>query len=111
MPWSPRCRTPYWRGGHHLGGLSVVEPVPGYPTKHTAVAWSPRSLPPVGIDPKTPSPVYLARHGQTESNVLRRYAGYRAEPLTEVGRGQMIDLAARLGLRGIAEIWTSEVAR
>jgi broad specificity phosphatase PhoE len=55
--------------------------------------------------------VYLARHGQTESNVLRRYAGYSAEPLTALGRGQMSGLAARLGRCGIGEIWTSEVPR
>src|ERR1041385_8824909 len=55
--------------------------------------------------------VYLARHGKTESNVLRRYAGYSAEPITDVGRGQMSGLAARLGRCGIGEIWTSEVPR
>lgn len=55
--------------------------------------------------------VYLARHGQTESNLLRRYAGHSAEPLTEAGRGQISGLAVRLGLCGIGEIWTSEVAR
>src|SRR5882672_7152962 len=55
--------------------------------------------------------VYLARHGQTESNILRRYAGSGAEPITDRGRGQMSGLAARLGLCGIREIWTSEVAR
>jgi len=55
--------------------------------------------------------VYLARHGQTESNLVRRYAGYSAEPLTETGRGQISGLAAQLGLCGIAEIWTSAVAR
>ena len=55
--------------------------------------------------------VYLARHGQTESNVLQRYAGSGAEPITDRGRGQMSALAARLGLCGIGEIWTSEVAR
>jgi broad specificity phosphatase PhoE len=55
--------------------------------------------------------VYLARHGQTESNLLRRYAGRNAEPITDLGRGQMSGLAARLGLCGIGEIWTSEVRR
>ncbi|HEV8382704.1 MAG TPA: histidine phosphatase family protein [Gemmatimonadales bacterium] len=55
--------------------------------------------------------VYLARHGETESNLERRYAGYSAEPLTETGRSQMGGLAAQLGRCGIAEIWTSAVAR
>src|SRR5262245_65645988 len=55
--------------------------------------------------------IYLARHGQTASNAARRYAGYSPEPLTETGRSQMSGLGARLGLAGIGEIWTSEVAR
>jgi broad specificity phosphatase PhoE len=60
---------------------------------------------------KPPALVYLARHGQTESNAARRYAGYSQEPLTDVGRSQMSGLGARLALAGIGEIWTSEVAR
>jgi len=55
--------------------------------------------------------VYLARHGETASNVLRRYAGYSAEPLTERGQSQASGLAAELALAGIREIWTSEVVR
>lgn len=62
-----------------------------------------------------PSPVltttFLARHGETESNLRRCYAGYSPEPLTELGRGQSGGLAARLALAGLGEIWTSEVAR
>lgn len=54
---------------------------------------------------------YLARHGQTESNVLRRYGGYSSESLTDAGRAEMRGLAARLGASGIAEIRTSEVTR
>ncbi len=53
----------------------------------------------------------MARHGQTESNLLSRYAGFSSEPITRVGRAQMMDLATRLELCGIAEIWTSDVAR
>src|SRR3989454_10942168 len=55
--------------------------------------------------------VYVARHGQTESNLLRRYAGYSSEPLTKTGRSQMAGLAAQLALCGIAEIWTSAMTR
>jgi len=88
-----------------------VEPVLRHSINDVAAARSQRNPQPIGLQPKTRSLVYLARHGQTESNVLGRYAGYSAEPLTETGRGQMSALAARLGLRGIAEIWTSEVAR
>lgn len=65
----------------------------------------------VPVHHKSPTLVYLARHGQTESNAARRYAGYSPEPLTDVGRSQMTGLGARLALSGIAEIWTSEVAR
>jgi probable phosphoglycerate mutase len=43
--------------------------------------------------------------------VLHRYAGYSPEPITDIGRAQMSGLAARLGLCGIGEIWTSEVVR
>jgi len=61
--------------------------------------------------PRTGGVAYLARHGQTESNVLKRYAGYSSESLTDLGRSQMSQLAARVGLLGITEIWTSEVQR
>lgn len=54
---------------------------------------------------------YFARHGETESNLLGRYAGHNSEPLTDAGRSQMSGLAAQLGLLGIKEVWTSEVAR
>lgn len=54
---------------------------------------------------------YLARHGQTESNLLRRYGGSSSESLTDAGRAEMTGLAARLGECGIAEIRTSEVTR
>jgi broad specificity phosphatase PhoE len=55
--------------------------------------------------------VYLARHGQTTSNVQGRYAGYSREPITDAGRAQMGVLAARLARCGLREIWTSEVPR
>lgn len=55
--------------------------------------------------------MYLARHGQTESNVQGRYAGFSDESITDAGRAQMNDLASRLASCGVAEIWTSEVPR
>jgi broad specificity phosphatase PhoE len=55
--------------------------------------------------------VYLARHGQTESNVLGRYAGYSRESITDAGHAQMSALASRLARCGVGEIWTSEVPR
>ncbi len=57
------------------------------------------------------APVYVARHGQTASNLLGRYAGRSDELLTTVGREQIEDLASRLRNRGIAAIWTSQIAR
>lgn len=57
------------------------------------------------------SAVYVARHGETQSNVERRYAGAGAEPLTPAGRAQAVGLAERLGGVGIQEIRTSEIAR
>jgi probable phosphoglycerate mutase len=54
---------------------------------------------------------YLARHGQTASNLLRRYGGSSSESLTDAGRAEMSALATRLGGCGIAEIRTSEVTR
>lgn len=54
---------------------------------------------------------YLARHGETSSNVVGRYAGKSDEPLTPLGQSQVRSLAARLANCGIGQIWTSEVAR
>jgi probable phosphoglycerate mutase len=61
--------------------------------------------------PHPVTPIYLARHGQTESNLLRRYGGSSSESLTDAGRAEMSGLAARLGACGLAEIRTSEVTR
>ena len=73
--------------------------------------WGARHAPRASPGARRFSLVYLARHGQTQSNVLRRYAGYSAEPMTDFGRGQVSGLAARLGRCGLGEIWTSEVPR
>src|SRR5438445_1881331 len=103
-----------------LEGRDVVEPTPGDLLKESSSPVGQARVPRLRARPTrapgaTPKPgltvVYLARHGQTESNLLRRYAGYSPEPLTAAGRGQIGGLAAQLGLAGIAEIWTSEVAR
>jgi len=55
--------------------------------------------------------VFVARHGETQSNIERRYAGAGAEPLTAAGRAQALSLAERLLGVGIQEVRTSEIAR
>ena len=56
-------------------------------------------------------PTYLARHGETESNCDRRYAGRNNEGLNARGRGQVLALARLLFDKGIEAIWTSPVPR
>ncbi len=55
--------------------------------------------------------ILLARHGQTASNVERRYAGRSPEPLTLTGRSEMRCLASQLKAQNLSCILTSEVAR
>ena len=55
--------------------------------------------------------VYLARHGETASNLARRYAGFSPDPLTPRGRDETEALALRLSGADIGEVWTSQVAR
>ena len=89
---------------------SVVEPTASTPLSQGGSphqAMSEANL----VVPRARGIAYLARHGQTESNVLRRYAGCSPEPLTDLGRSEMSELAARVGLLGITQIWTSEVQR
>ena len=89
-----------------------MDPLPG-DARREAATWS---LPTGRVRHTSPnsqpsSLVYLARHGQTESNLEGRYAGYSREPITDAGRTQMRALASRLAHCGVAEIWTSEVPR
>jgi probable phosphoglycerate mutase len=56
-------------------------------------------------------PVFLARHGETESNRAGRYAGRNSEPLTRRGRSQLLRLAEQLNGLGIRQIWSSSVWR
>jgi probable phosphoglycerate mutase len=55
--------------------------------------------------------VYLARHGETESNLARLYAGRKPEPLNRTGRAQVARLAEQLTGAGLSQIWTSSVDR
>lgn len=56
-------------------------------------------------------PVFLARHGETESNRVGRYAGRNNEPLTKRGRSQVLGLAEQLDGLGVRQIWSSPVWR
>ena len=52
-----------------------------------------------------PFPIYVARHGETEFNVLRRWQGSRNDsPLTELGRAQARDTG--LVLRDLIDLKT-----
>lgn len=82
-----------------------MDPLPGDVTQEQAASWS------AGGARTRTSLVYLARHGQTASNLQCRYAGYSDEPITAAGHAQMSALASRLARCGVAEIWTSEVPR
>lgn len=55
--------------------------------------------------------LYFVRHGRTEANVERRFAGWSDDPLDEVGRDQAAALAERLSAEGIEHVFTSPVRR
>lgn len=55
--------------------------------------------------------VYLVRHGETESNRVRRYAGHSAESLTADGKRQIRELAERMKPFEVRNIWSSGVVR
>lgn len=56
-------------------------------------------------------PIFIARHGETQSNLTNLYAGRSPEPLTRVGRAQVNHLAGGLAALGIGQIWTSSIGR
>ncbi len=55
--------------------------------------------------------LYLVRHGETDSNLERRYAGWSDDPLNQTGRRQAAWLATRLRGRGVARVYSSPVRR
>jgi phosphoserine phosphatase len=56
-------------------------------------------------------PIFIARHGETQSNLTNLYAGRSPEPLTRAGRAQITHLASGLAALGIGQVWTSSVRR
>lgn len=55
--------------------------------------------------------LYVIRHGATDANEARRYAGWSDHRLNERGREQAAALAARLAGEGVRRVYTSPVRR
>jgi len=55
--------------------------------------------------------VYLARHGESDWNVERRWQGHADRPLTERGRAQAEELAARLARIELDAVYASDLRR
>jgi len=55
--------------------------------------------------------VYLARHGESDWNVERRWQGHADRPLTDRGRRQAQELAARLADVELEAVYSSDLRR
>jgi broad specificity phosphatase PhoE len=55
--------------------------------------------------------VYLARHGESDWNVERRWQGHADRPLTERGREQARALAKRLAAVDLEAVYASDLRR
>ncbi|HEX4107235.1 MAG TPA: histidine phosphatase family protein [Solirubrobacteraceae bacterium] len=55
--------------------------------------------------------IYLARHGETEYNAIRRFQGQLPVPLNDRGRAQAAELAERAANVGFVALWTSPLRR
>ncbi len=55
--------------------------------------------------------VFLARHGQTKSNVTLYYMGWSNEDLSEIGYTQVRSLSSRLASLPIASVYSSPLQR
>src|SRR5438034_4239591 len=55
--------------------------------------------------------LYLARHGQSVSNAIRRFQGTQDVPLSELGRRQAAALAATLRGRRLRHVYASPLER
>ena len=60
---------------------------------------------------RSPSGIYLARHGQTAYNHEGRFQGQLPVPLDETGRGQAAELAERAAVHGFVSLWCSPLLR
>jgi broad specificity phosphatase PhoE len=58
-----------------------------------------------------PLRVLIARHGETEWNLSRRFQGHLDSPLTKRGREQAQRLATRLTAESIAAVYSSDLGR
>jgi broad specificity phosphatase PhoE len=56
-------------------------------------------------------PILLARHGETADNANGLILGRHDPPLSDAGRAQAKDLAARARHAGVVAVWTSPLAR
>ncbi|TMK42374.1 MAG: histidine phosphatase family protein [Actinobacteria bacterium] len=57
------------------------------------------------------SGVFLARHGETDYNLHRRFQGWLAVPLNERGRRQALELAEEAAARNFRALWCSSLLR
>jgi len=55
--------------------------------------------------------IYLARHGQSVANAMRRFQGHQDVPLSDLGRRQAMALSAGLRMRRVAHVYASPLAR
>jgi broad specificity phosphatase PhoE len=55
--------------------------------------------------------IFLARHGESDWNVEKRFQGHRDRPLTERGREQAHALADLVGAEKINAVYTSPLSR
>ncbi len=55
--------------------------------------------------------LYLARHGQSVANAVRRFQGTQDVALSELGRRQAVALSAGLRGRPVSHVYTSPLAR
>jgi broad specificity phosphatase PhoE len=55
--------------------------------------------------------IYLARHGESDWNVERRWQGHADRPLTDRGREQARELAARLADVDLDAVYASDLRR